>query len=211
MGQYQQWLHYQAIDRRLRAQAETFEAELAQLQKHLDLLEQQEAAPLTENPIFQALVANLHIQNVPPKSTNPYTNGSTTFSTSDLQSSEPGDSISPALLSWGGLPDFGLQDIEEAGPAVEQVPPLTSNSDVELLPEDMMAFFDEHAKTDPQLELPWWLRNIAISSKDKKGRGPIDHNSIRTNRLVQRWIERWGRQSSTTLKPAGEEEESSRE
>jgi hypothetical protein len=75
----------------------------------------------------------------------------------------------------------------------------------------MMAFFEEHAQTDPQLELPWWLRNIAISSKDKQSNRPIDHHSIRTNRLVQRWIERWGRQSSTTLKPTGEEEEGIRE
>jgi hypothetical protein len=213
MGQYQQWLHYQAIDRRLRTQVETLEAELAQLQKHLDLMEQQqsEVAPLTDNPIIQALVANLHTHNVLPKGTNRYTNGSTTFSASDLQSSEPGDSISPALLSWGGLPDFGLQDIEESDPTVEQVPPLTGHSEIELLPEDMMAFFDEHARTDPQLELPWWLRNIAISSKDKQSSRPIDHNSIRTNRLVQRWIERWGRQSYTTLKPTGEKEEGARE
>jgi hypothetical protein len=75
----------------------------------------------------------------------------------------------------------------------------------------MMAFFEEHAQTDPQLELPWWLRNIAISSKDKQSNRPIDHHSNRTNRLVQRWIERWGRQSSTTLKPTEEEEEGTRE
>jgi hypothetical protein len=173
MGQYQQWLHYQAIDRRLRTQVATLEEELAQIQLHLALLEQQqEVASLTDNPIVQALIANQHIHNVSPKSTDRNTNGSTTSSASDLQSSASGDSISP---------------------------------------EDMMAFFEEHAQTDPQLELPWWLRNIAISSKDKQGNRPIDHHSIRTNRLVQRWIERWGRQSSTTLKPTGEEEEGTRE
>jgi len=212
MGQYQQWLHYQAIDRRLRTQVETLEAELAQIQLHLAHLEQQqEGASLTDNPIVQALIANQHIHNVSPKSTDRNTNGSTTFSASDLQSSASGDSISPALLSWGRLPNFGLQDLEESGPAVEQATPLASHSEIELLPEDMMAFFEEHAQTDPQLELPWWLRNIAISSKDKQGNRPIDHHSIRTNRLVQRWIERWGRQSSTTLKPTGEEEEGTRE
>jgi hypothetical protein len=213
MGQYQQWLHYQAIDRRLRTQVETLEAELAQLQEHLHILEQQqpEATPLTDNPIVQVLLANLHAHNAPPKSTTRNTNGSTTSLASDLQSSEHGDTISPALLSWGGLPNFGPQEIKEPFPVVEQALPLTSHPEIELLPEDMMAFFDEHAQTDPQIELPWWLRNITISSNNKQGSRPIDQNSIRTNRLVQRWIERWGRQPSTTLKPTEKEEESASE
>jgi hypothetical protein len=75
----------------------------------------------------------------------------------------------------------------------------------------MMTFFDEHAQTDPQLELPWWLRNITVSSKNEQGSQPIDQNSIRTNRLVQRWIERWGPHPSDTLKPTGKEEESTYE
>jgi hypothetical protein len=213
MGQYQQWLHYQAIDRRLRTQVETLEAELAQLQEHLHLLEQQqqEVGSLIDNPIIQALVAHVHVHNISPKSTMRYANGSTVSTASDLQSSEPGDSISPALLSWGGLPNFGLQEIEEPFPVVEQALPLTSHPEIELLPEDMMAFFDDHAQTDPQLELPWWLRNITVSSNDEQGSRPIDQNSIRTNRLVQRWIERWGRQSSATLKPTEKEEEGARE
>jgi hypothetical protein len=202
MGQYQQWLHYQAIDRRLRTQVKTLEAELAQLQEHLHILEQQqpEATPLTDNPIVQALLANLHAHNAPPKSTTTYSNGSTVSSASDLHSSEPGDSISPALLSWGGLPNLRLQAIEEPFPVVEQALPLTNHPEIDLLPEDMMAFFDEHAQTDPQLELPWWVRNITVSSNNEQGSRPVDQNSIRTNRLVQRWIERWGRHPSATFK-----------
>jgi hypothetical protein len=213
MGQYQQWLHYQAIDRRLRTQAETLEVELAQLQEHLHLLEQRqpEAPPLIDNPIIQALLANLRVYNSPPKSTTRNTNGSTISLASDLQSSVPGDTISPALLSWGGLPNFRLQEIEEPFPVAEQALPLTNHPEIELLPEDMMAFFDEHAQTDPQLELPWWLRNITVSSHNEQGSRPIDQNSLRTNRLVQRWIERWGRQSSATLKPTEKEEEGARE
>ena len=213
MGQYQQWLHYQAIERRLRTQVETLEAELAQLQEHLNILEQQqlEATPLTHNPIIQALLANLHTHNDSPKSTTRSKNGSTGSTEPDLQSSEHGDTISPALLSWGGLPNFGPQVVEEPFPVVEQALPLTGHPEIELLPEDMMAFFEEHAQTDPQLQLPWWLRNIAVSSTNEQGSRPIVQNSIRTNRLVQRWIERWGRQASATLKPTGKEEESARE
>jgi hypothetical protein len=213
MGQYQQWLHYQAIDRRLQTQVDTLEAELAQLKEHLHILEQQqpEATPLTDNPIIQALFANLHTHYSSPKSTTRNTNGSTISLTSDLQSLESEDTISPALLSWGGLPDFRLQEIEEPFPVVEQALPLPSHPAIELWPEDMMTFFDEHAQTDPQLELPWWLRNITVSSKNEPGSQPIDQNSIRTNRLVKRWIERWGPHPSDTLKPTGKEEESTYE
>src|SRR5438874_11466192 len=37
---YQQWLHYREVDRHLRAQLETLERELVQLQEHARLLEQ---------------------------------------------------------------------------------------------------------------------------------------------------------------------------
>ncbi len=213
MGQFQQWLHYQAIDRHLRTQAETLEAELSQLQEHLHLLEQQqhEAASLTANPIIQALFVYLLAHNLPPESTTRNTIGSTNSLAFDLQSSETGDTISPALLGWGGLPNFGPQEIKEPFPVVGQELPLTNHPEIELLPEDMMAFFDEHAQTDPQLELPWWLSNITVASKDEQGSRPIDQNSIRTNRLVQRWIERWGRKPSATFEPTEKEDESARE
>jgi hypothetical protein len=170
MGQYQQWLHYQEIDKRLSAQVEALEAELAQLQECLDQLDQQqEVVLLTDNPIIQALVAHLPANLVSPKSNARYVH------------------------------------------VDNQAPPLFNRPELELLPEEMIAFFDEHEQTDPQLELPWWLRNIAVSSKDEQAGQPTDHNSIRTNRLVQRWIERWGRQTSPVLKSTENKEEGSGE
>jgi hypothetical protein len=213
MGQYQQWLHYQAIDRHLRTQVEMLEEELSRLHEHLHLLEQQQQAapPLNDNPIMQALLTNLQIHNTSHKSTTRNTNGSMLSPASELPSSENSETISPALLNWGGLPNFGPQEIKEPLPVAEPALPLTSNPEIELLPEDMLAFFDEHTQTDPQLELPWWLRKITVSSKDEQGSRPIDQNSIRTNRLVQRWIERWGRQPSATFEPTDKEEESAHE
>jgi hypothetical protein len=96
-------------------------------------------------------------------------------------------------------------------PVDNQSSSILNHSEIELLPEDMIAFFDEHEQTDPQLDLPWWLRKITVSSKDQQAGRPIDHNSIRTNRLVQRWIERWGHQPSTTLKSTENKEEGSGE
>jgi hypothetical protein len=213
MGQYQQWLHHQEIDRRLSTEIEALEAELAQFQDCLDRLEQQQqdGVPLTDNPIFQALHAHLSAYHIPPKSNARYIHETNSSSASDSQSPRSGDSISPALLSWGGLPNFGLHEMNESFPVDEQALPLINHPEIELLPDDMIAFLDGHQLTDPQLELPWWLRNITISSKDEQAGRPIDYKSIRTNRLVQRWIERWGRQPSTVLKSTENKEEGSGE
>ena len=202
MGQYQQWLHHQEIDRRLNIEIEALEAELAQFQECLDRLEhqQQDVVPLTDNPIIQALNAHLSAYYISPKSNARYIHETNSSTASGSQSPGSGDSISPALLSWGGLPNFELHEINESFPIDEQALPLINHSEIELLPEDMIAFLNGHELTDPQLELPWWLRNITISSRDEQAGRPIDYKSMRTNRLVQRWIERWGRQPSTVLK-----------
>jgi hypothetical protein len=206
MGQYQQWLHYQEIDRHLRSQLETLEAGLVQLQDRLQLLEQEQQeqlAFLADNPIIQALAARLNSHDIPPKSTakNAWV----------LQSAEPGATISPALLAWGGLPNFGPQGIEESAPGVEKALLPVSHPEIELLPEDMMAFFEGYAQTDPQLEVPWWLRDITISTSDMYENQSTDPLTIRINYLVKRWIERWGRQSPATLKPVEKEGEDAHE
>ena len=210
MGQYQQWLHYQEIHRNLITQVEALEAELASLQECLNRLGQQhEIALFTDNPIMQALVAHLPPQSVSPNSNARFT--LETHNTAGVGSEGPGDSISPALRSWGGLPNFEFYEIEEPVLVDDETPSFFNYSEIELLPEDMNAFFDDHEQTDPQIVLPWWLRNITVSSKDAQAGQPIDQNSIRTNRLVQRWIERWGRQPSTTLNSTENKEEESGE
>ena len=70
-----------------------------------------------------------------------------------------------------------------------------------LLPEDMDAFIDGHSETEPRMELPVWLRNAALHNAN----GPIDQETMRTNRLIQRWIERWGHQREQELHPDAQE------
>lgn len=209
MGQYQQWLQYQEIRKHLISQAEALEAELAELQDRLEQLEHHEIASITGNPILHALFAYLPLQSVPYQNNAGYT--LQTSNSSEDCSGEPRDTISAALRSWGELPNFELHEIKETSLHDNQPSSFFNHSEIELLPEDMIAFFEEHQQTDPQLELPWWLRKITVSSHDEQAGRPIDHNSIRTNRLVQRWIERWGRRSSTTLESTEKTEEISDE
>ncbi len=191
MGQYQQWLYYQEVDRRLRADLEALEIELAQIQEQLSKLEQ--TIPPTDNIIIRALSASLHGQcrtQRPPESTASTISDAATASSSET-------TLAPALYSWGRLPNFGPHDMEEPLPHPENSVPLTQHPELALLPEDMAAFFDEHDQTEPQLELPWWLSKVAASANSTHRTGSMDKESIHTNHLVQRWRERWGRPVSS--------------
>lgn len=60
MGQYQQWLFAQEVERRLKVERETLETELLYLQDRITILEQ--SVPEAENMILQALQTHLRDQ-----------------------------------------------------------------------------------------------------------------------------------------------------
>jgi hypothetical protein len=199
MGQYQQWLHFREVDQRLRAELEALETELAQLQDQVNGLEQ--TFPYPDNQIIRALAISMEREAQP----------TSTSSSDTIRAESPPDGLpdthefshvlSPSLQHWGALPDFSPQELQESFQNVEvSKSPSTPHSEIILLPEDVIAIFEEHNQTDPQLELPWWLRNIMDSTGTPDRTSPIDQESIRTNRLVQRWLERWGRRPPTQQK-----------
>lgn len=221
MGQYQQWLHFREVDRHLQAQLEELVRELAQLHERTHLYEQvlqphpqsqltsenahaEESIPAhIDNAILHALAIGM---NGHVSSNGHVVEESTTvapLSRSEIIPNEPGSTISPALFAQSNLPNFetpftppvpvdvSLADTTPFPSYLNQPLPPIPHYDMALLPEDMTSFFDQHTTTDPQMELPWWLRNLANVTN---GTGPIDQESIRTNRLVQRWLERWGKQ-----------------
>lgn len=203
MGQYQQWLHYREIDQDLQAQLEMLERDLAQLFEHTYLLEQS-IQPLHDNvsaetssvadqeilqgdnQIIHALADSLNGQLSSMVNMRDATFTPMPTPLPETLPNEPAETTSPALFGWANLPNFEPQVLP-----LSSLPPVP-HSDMPLLPEDMGTFFDQHDQTDPQLELPRWLRN-AINHPD----GPIDWETIRTNRLVQRWIQRWNRHTAS--------------
>jgi hypothetical protein len=217
MGQYQQWLHYQEVDRRLRAELETLETELAHLQdsmhEHPQAIQSSSNGEIPhERPTFQMhnliirlLASGLNQYASMGQAGNTFSNGPLMHSVDkngvheqvvplnhDLTSTgedrpfSNGETISAALMSRGHLPNFGPPESQEASSVIEQHgEAATPHPEVILLPEDMQALFDEHFQTDPQHEIPRWLRNVAPGTPVS-----IDPESMRTDRLVQRWIER---------------------
>lgn len=205
MEQYQQWMHYREVDRLLHEQLERIEDELARL---LQSSPEESHSPCpSNNPIVLALAASLNeesqddplIETVSPLHDPAQAQQYFSPSMSDIAASEeqiaPAAAISPALRSWGEFP--GTQESvapELAVPFWDQTLPPVPHSSFDMLPDDMNALFEQHTPTDPQIELPWWLQNIASTAGVNQSNGLMDLQSVRTNRLVQRWLERWGRQ-----------------
>ena len=217
MAQYQEWLHYHEVESHLQAQLAELVDELAQLQERAHFYEQDiyptsAEVPFREtslippdNIILHALAAHLsgHISSNGHRVQESFT---ISKPRSEIIPSEHGEPISLALFAQGNLPNFETPtipaenpktDVSQFAPYHDQPLPPIPHYAMALLPEDMAAFFDQHTTTDPQIELPWWLHNLTNASN---GNGLIDQESSRTNRLVQRWLERWGKQSSHAQK-----------
>jgi hypothetical protein len=196
MGQYQQWLYCREVDQHLHAQLEALEAELSQLQDHANLLEQ--TCPHTDNQIIRALAASIGWEA--PRTSTSHLESVLAMNSPDAHSTarQFPQMIPPSLQYWGSLLDISPLEMQEAfHNGEESSVPSTPHSEMVLLPEDLMGVYDEQAQTQPQLELPWWLHNIMVSTGSLERTNPIDQESIRTNRLVQRWLERWGRRPPT--------------
>jgi hypothetical protein len=91
-----------------------------------------------------------------------------------------------------------IPEVDQQSPVDQQEllpePVLTSvpHAELDLLPEDIATPIDEMTPTAPLQSMPWWFRNIPPSSSEQEGPF-IDQQSLRTDRHVERWLERWGR------------------
>jgi len=222
MGQYQQWLHYREAEQQLQAQLEALKQALLELQAEAECLERQEREAFPGEPanqILYALATHFSEQSVPLKSTSTHTgipqppSSSETGPPIPLTPTQAPETMSSALFGWSNLPNFGppemsteatTNDIPLAPPSSNS--PLASipHSDMGLLPQDMPAFFDQQTPTEARIELPHWFRNLTSASGSN---GPIDQESVRNNRLVQRWIERWRKQPPDPANNRGEHHE----
>jgi len=191
MGQYRQWLHHRQVDLQLHTLKEHLVTELGRVQEqHLD------PSPLTsDNHIVQALTRSVLAPAVTMQeqgAVQPAING-------HLQQ---GETISQALFDYNRLPNLDPLLIPEKPAFPKQPPekhtfaPRLPTQESNPLPNSVGASLDEHGQTEPQVALPWWFRNTALSEASD---AQPDSQNARTNKLVQRWLERWGRQENQAL------------
>jgi hypothetical protein len=173
MGQYRQWLHYHEIDQQLQEQHAMLERALAQLQEHVYQIESDAAlaTPTPNNVIFQALSTHFQLTQQRPDTGR----------------------LLHELIRSATQPTIGKTE--------NHLPTDTdTNTFTDITPTTNSSFTPGHREqTDPQLKVPRWLRNMR-NTADQSESNPIDQQSQRTNRLVERWFERW--KDTTLMKDA---------
>jgi len=123
MGQYQQWLFAQEVDRHLRAEREALETELLYLQDRIAIMQQ--SVPEAENIIVQALEAHFQAE-------------------ANALSSQA--AVSEEGSVWDALPQ---RQTPHTRPGEQwNTPGLPTQGQ---RAEDIQAFFDDQRHTDPTL------------------------------------------------------------
>lgn len=177
MGQYQQWLFAQEIDRRLRTEVETLETELFYLQDRITILEQ--VVPATENVILQALTQ--HLQDQTDQQQQPETKAQNQAASTEQEQ-----------LVWNGLPKLETPQ-PSGGPGEEIVPYLPRAYSQSEMSKDMLAFFDKRSQTDPKLSALLQRERQRAHATDENA-PLVDEETRRLNENIQRWFVRWHRQ-----------------
>lgn len=194
MGQYQQWLHHQEIDRQLRSRLELLEAELAQLQAQI--LPSEKVAPLSsDNAIIQALFSYQMAESIAAGATATSVNTTETepAATHAIPVEPSSAPVSQALLAWSRLPNLDSQKMRIPFLRTNRSEATPTAEEAGLLPQDMTTFFNQHPYPVPRPRLPEWLDQeiSAPNVPDQLPNNPVDQQTLRTNRLVERWLERW--------------------
>ena len=241
MGQYQQWLHYREVKQQLHTQIESLSAELAELEARARSFEETDVSVDTDasnNELFRLLSlatyldTHISFEERELAATNGAAFSPPTDMDEVMEAREPGaaENFSLPFFGWGLPPDFSLQEESVTAPPFEGPPSAPQPSPlpppgIELLPEDITAFFDEHSQTDPQLGLPWWQESAPVASPDMPGSAPVDelpwwqepppvaspadmHGSapvdqqgLRNKQEIERWLERWRRHPDRPDRP----------
>lgn len=188
MGQYRQWLHYRQVDQQLHTLKDHLSTELLRIHE-------QNSAVIpsldTNNSVIQALLLSAQKSSLPSLTHLKEQQGTFT-------PTQQSDTIS-LLFERSRLPNLEPLFTNEVEQFQSTTQPTNPHSSLPPLPQpqymqsaDVSKLLDGQQQTEPQTALPWWLRKAALAAP---GNG-LDQQNIRTNRLVQRWLERWGRQEN---------------
>ena len=208
MGQYRQWLHCWEVDQQLDAHLKDLQQELLHLQEKARMLKTTSA--LTDNVIIQALrqqygVAQYLAQadssayaSLVPRSPLDFASTAQDDAVAILETmSQPALFLATQLFVQSNLPNFAPEEIPLSAPTATQHMGMLPQSANNLLPEDIVAFIDRLTYVDQSPKAaPAQLQSDSESK-------PIDQQSVRTNRSIQRWAKRWGRVSNAPYEQQG--------
>ncbi len=201
MGQYKEWLHSLELDWQLRTQVKTLKNQISHLQARAVQLEP--LLPTEQNTVIQALLA---YAQAPIRSKEPLPIPSPTLSQSQWSPAftqqatieeelfEPTltlKALRPTEVKHRGL--LHRDKLVEPTSQPSQIP--VPNSPLETprleLNEEVKMRALLQIGSQEEIHLPWWLEQMMVNTQ---GTGPIDPETVRTNRLIQRWLTRWGQQ-----------------
>lgn len=195
MGRYRRWLHHQEMDQQLHTKLHHLEKELAHLQGQIRM-DSSDNTISEENQLVIALMASMHTHTLPK----------VTFEAQPLPHSGNISALALSPLpSWEQPPErkritVHLTQHTSANTDMQQevLVPALPHDELALQAEDMQPpDLDAQSPTEPQRELPHWLQALIESSlHNNQGTGLLNSESLRSNRLFQRWLERWGQPSS---------------
>jgi len=218
MGQYRLWLHHREIDQLLHAQLKTLVKELARVDEQISLLTY--ITLQVDNVIIQALLKEFQVEASPVPPVQAISSQAQSSPISDValadavdvQDQHPPDSVSSALFTWGHLPNFVSQDIQDSTrqTALSEPMPPTPLSIENLLPADMQTSVEAHNLTAPETKNTHCLPNSIRPPHSMRSDSPassVDQQSIRVNQGVERWFERRTRFTQGTDRNQEEQKE----
>ena len=180
MGQYQEWLLAQEIDRQLKAEVEALETEILYLKDRIAILEQ--TVPETENVILQVLLT--------------YLRGQTQTQTQSQGAASKNESAPHAQEDWTALPQMETSQT----PVAESAPYFPGMySQLERLPGDVLTLFEEHKQAGPN---SWLRKRRRINNEDHHS----DTEAQSLDENIQRWFERWQREITSMALSEGKDE-----
>jgi hypothetical protein len=223
MGQYQQWLHHREVDEQLGKRLDQLQTELALLQAQAHTLTETTSSS-SDNMIIQALlsahnaeVANnqFSAQTALPQQLFIDESREETATPHNILKPQAAEEevttapVSPALLAWSRLPNLDAQKMQLPAASTHRSGALSGEKG--LLPQDMTTFFHQHTRPVPRPNIPAWLENVisAPIAPDQLPNNPVDQQTLRTNRLVERWLERWRKTSSGSQEQREDQEHES--
>jgi hypothetical protein len=194
MGQYRQWLHYREMDQQLHIRLEQVEKHATELEADIHRLADDSCSSTNDNVIMQALVRmyttlaqeQIIKENAPAESR---------YTTTPVEPGEieQNNDVSTESLSWAASALFAqsyLTNFDAFDPSTLQS--LSPYAETGLLPEDLAIFFTglPHNGNDGQ----HYPANASLTASHSAV--PVDKQSLRNDRLIQRWFERWGQSTN---------------